>query len=411
MSFIDSFDGQFPSGKEKEWELALLSMSKDKADQFLDNSDLDFNGEHPDTMDFEDIRGFFDRYVDVVTSIGPETKGATVFDDRVDLARLEDEGYWNKQFADLAAADKVPGKDLAEFKAKVKRMSTGVAAVIPKNRLVRYEMDEFETFSELILDHHNKETQNLTWSQSLKRYRGRFGCDPAIARGSAFLVGDKYLISAAHNFITYDLVTRYDFALGGNRTDKIFRFKTEEEMKEVYFAFDFQTTGDGKRPSFTDLKIVSGKLVPGMHKLEPMNDEPFAKFDWALIELEEGFPDRWKFKPNHDSELKEGDSLFTFGFPGGVPMKFTPGGTMVGSATTSFHTTLDTFSGNSGGPVLNVANMKLEGILISGKHDYNLINDSIQSREYQWKHYVDGVAGEVCQSLAVFWNQIAEIIN
>ena len=81
--------------------------------------------------------------------------------------------------------------------------------------------------------------------------------------------------------------------------------------------------------------------------------------------------------PDEDvSALQEpGNQVYMLGHPMGLPLKFTPDGTIGKQYRDDFrNTNLDAFSGNSGSPVFSVKEKKLIGIFTKGRPD-NLVWD------------------------------------
>ena len=106
--------------------------------------------------------------------------------------------------------------------------------------------------------------------------------------------------------------------------------------------------------------------------------------DWGLNELEdfsvirlnrpvEGVvPLRWRREGN----LEKGDGLYTIGSPFGLPLKKSDGRVeYVSDDAAGVSTTIDSFEGNSGGPVLNPSSSLLEGILVGGEPAPTLFMD------------------------------------
>jgi len=69
----------------------------------------------------------------------------------------------------------------------------------------------------------------------------------------------------------------------------------------------------------------------------------------------------------------EYEEIYIIGFPSGLPMKMSKGLALINNNKKEyFNCSLDTFKGNSGGPVFN-SNDEIIGILVRGKLDFDVI--------------------------------------
>jgi hypothetical protein len=86
--------------------------------------------------------------------------------------------------------------------------------------------------------------------------------------------------------------------------------------------------------------------------------------DYAVIQLDRKVSGRKPLAINRAGDLRPGDAVFGIGFPFGIPAKVAgnaqvrrmPGG------KSYFITDIDTFPGNSGGPVFNAGTLRIEGV-------------------------------------------------
>mmetsp|Transcript_28682 Transcript_28682/g.86098 ORF Transcript_28682/g.86098 Transcript_28682/m.86098 type:complete len:625 (+) Transcript_28682:328-2202(+) len=95
-------------------------------------------------------------------------------------------------------------------------------------------------------------------------------------------------------------------------------------------------------------------------------------------------------------EVTLGTELYMIGHPTGLPRKYAGGATVnhivdSGQSSYRFLTDLDSFAGNSGSGVFNVATKKMVGILVSGRADYE--DGGCPSQ------YSQGDAGETCSGV------------
>lgn len=94
--------------------------------------------------------------------------------------------------------------------------------------------------------------------------------------------------------------------------------------------------------------------------------------DFALIRLDRKVVGRKPVGVSRENAMKKGDAVVTMGHPSGLPLKFSSYGTVVrpvGEHDRFFVTNLDSFGGNSGGPVFNAATGLIEGVLVRGDAD------------------------------------------
>jgi len=95
--------------------------------------------------------------------------------------------------------------------------------------------------------------------------------------------------------------------------------------------------------------------------------------DYAVVKLNQAYfnPMNKYFEIRHFGEISVYDDISILGHPLGLPMKWAAGAKV--SLTKSnelFMATLDSFSGNSGSPVINMVTQKVEGILVRGESDF-----------------------------------------
>jgi len=71
--------------------------------------------------------------------------------------------------------------------------------------------------------------------------------------------------------------------------------------------------------------------------------------------------------------IKKRTSIYTIGYPSGLPIKITLNGKVIDNSNQYyFLADLDTYCGNSGSPVFNMETDSVEGILVHGHRDFFL---------------------------------------
>ncbi len=95
------------------------------------------------------------------------------------------------------------------------------------------------------------------------------------------------------------------------------------------------------------------------------------KSDFSIVKLDRPVTNRAPLLYRTNGKLTNEDILAVIGHPSGVPTKITtPVEIRDNSNTIYFTTDSDTFTGNSGGAVINIKSGLVEGILIRGDIDY-----------------------------------------
>ena len=94
--------------------------------------------------------------------------------------------------------------------------------------------------------------------------------------------------------------------------------------------------------------------------------DPENKIDFAVIELDRMVLDRRPL-PLGEGYPQLGQKVFMPGHGGGVPLKVTAEGEVIGNAHPHFfQASLDALGGNSGSPVINLTTGEVEGLLVRG---------------------------------------------
>ena len=91
--------------------------------------------------------------------------------------------------------------------------------------------------------------------------------------------------------------------------------------------------------------------------------------DHAVIKLNRKVS-QWSPLRLSQSKIELNDSVFTIGYPSGLPVKLALGGKVVELGLSQLKSNLDTFAGNSGSPVFNRETNEVIGLLVKGQTDY-----------------------------------------
>ena len=93
--------------------------------------------------------------------------------------------------------------------------------------------------------------------------------------------------------------------------------------------------------------------------------------DYSVIQLDRKVTDREPLKFRTKGKVPTHAKVMTIGHPGGIATIITPNGRVRSNDNpVYFSTTLDTFGGNPGSPVINEKTGIVEGILVRGEEDY-----------------------------------------
>ncbi len=171
----------------------------------------------------------------------------------------------------------------------------------------------------------------------------RFRNQPSAASCSGTLVAPDIIMTAAH---CYDLA--------------------KQTCKEFAWVFDYKVSRENQ----------SSVTVPSSNVYEC--DQVVLKemdlnngIDHALIKLKRPVSDRAFAKLRASGEIAVNDSLVLIGHPSGLPTKIAGDAFVLQVLKNSFVSNVDAFSINSGSGVFNAKTGEVEGILSSGRSDYN----------------------------------------
>lgn len=191
--------------------------------------------------------------------------------------------------------------------------------------------------------------------------------------GTAFLVGSRYVLTAAH------LVCQPN-------SDEV----DEAKKKDIRLIFDYKMKEKkGCPPSFEGYKIKDVVV----HKFSRKGE--FA--DWALLKLDRKV-ERAALKLNF-SRLSEEGGVYMLGHPQGLPLKHAYQSNIQRTMGSCFMTDLDAYKGNSGSPVFDEVTKEVIGILVEGPAD--LEEENVGGKK-MWKirRVSPGEGYEVCQKIS-----------
>lgn len=205
-----------------------------------------------------------------------------------------------------------------------------------------------------------------------------FRKQPTGAWCTGFLVGRQIIATAGHS-------------LGPTTLDK-FRFVFGFEMLD---------------PDTAQLIVGNDQIYRGVKFLGW--SRPPADADWALIELDRPVPDHEPLPVRRSGEVAVNQAVHVFGHPKGLPLKFSDSAVVRDNTRENyFVANLDTYTGNSGSPVLNDDEHFVEGILIRGMIDFRFVDGCQKSLVCPMVGGGPDCVGEFCMKITKLAHLIPE---
>lgn len=171
----------------------------------------------------------------------------------------------------------------------------------------------------------------------------RFIDQPVLPDCTGFLIADDLLVTAGHCVETEYQCRNFRWAFGF--VDGVTRL----ERSDVYSC----------------VEIVEHSLAT----------TSFITKDYSIIRLDRPVLGREPLPIRTEGRISAGEELAVIGHPTGLPMKIADNATVQNSRINFFYSDLDTFSGNSGSPVIGVHTGQVEGILVEGEEDFEFVTD------------------------------------
>jgi len=141
--------------------------------------------------------------------------------------------------------------------------------------------------------------------------------------------------------------------------------KSKQDLAGMRFVFDFRMAdAQDATTTFPESNVYSGSDVIARALA---NDGT----DYALVRLDRPVTGRKPVPFRTAGKIPSTAGLFVIGHPCGLPQKYAPGAKVRDNTPTPFFVAnLDTYGGNSGSPVFNASDYKVEGILVRGENDF-----------------------------------------
>ncbi len=216
--------------------------------------------------------------------------------------------------------------------------------------------------------HHNQDQYILNTLPYGERYNlgidtEAFYHEPCLAYGSAtgFLVAPNLVVTAEH------------VILG----------KTDEELKSLRFIFDYklEDATHVMNIEVSEKQVYKFKQVVNSGS-RSHNDETDFRDDWCILELDLTVAGVNPLELSNP-ELVVDTPLAMIGHPRGLPQKASMKGEITAIEDDHlYQCNLDSFSGNSGSPVLDLNTLKIVGIFTRGRKDFERNEDRDRVNAY-----------------------------
>ena len=220
-------------------------------------------------------------------------------------------------------------RDIYTYKgSKFYTLAQSIAAMIKPEKLEYSEDEKIYYFKPTTLKKLNHCQQE------------RFVNQPSLSSCTGFLVGQDLLVTARHCLLSPD-------------------------CKNAYWAFNFEMLDDKNFKKKLDKKDVYRCI----DIIEESKHWDWDK-DYALLRLDRPVEGRLPLSVRAKGALRGDEKVFTIGHPLGLPKKITREGSILKNEHKDyFVTNLDTYTGNSGSPIINLKTSRVEGLLVRGMPD------------------------------------------
>jgi V8-like Glu-specific endopeptidase len=211
----------------------------------------------------------------------------------------------------------------------LRELSNSTAAQIPRDSL--------------ILDGAGYSLHGKTLEQSGMCKSERFSNQPAAADCSGFLIAPDVLVTAGHCITSLSAC---------DNSYWVFDYANKDKEEVVNFKFN-------QNQVFYCTKII--KQVK----------DKLSMNDFAVVKLNRAVPNRNYLKIRTTGKIADNATVAILGYPTGLPLKITSNAVIRDNKNNIyFRINSDTYGGNSGSAVVDMATGLVEGILVRGDTDY-----------------------------------------
>ena len=239
-------------------------------------------------------------------------------------------------------------------------MSRAVLAQIPRWRMTATDDGDFSV-----------ETKSLAAGLNFCPEE-KFSDLPLVSSCTAFLVGPDLLMTAGHCV------------------------KDKYECQKNYWVLDYNDALGFSGPQGA-ARIKKENVV---YCQQILSQSENVKLDYALIRITRKIKDRKPLTIRRTGKVEDDDTLEVIGHPLGLPKVLTDEASIRNNSLPfTFVTNADTFSGNSGSPVINSKTHVVEGILVRGDEDFQM--DIDRGCNHAYHCLADECKGETVQRTSV----------
>jgi V8-like Glu-specific endopeptidase len=142
-----------------------------------------------------------------------------------------------------------------------------------------------------------------------------------------------------------------------------------ENIADIRFVFGYHMRDE----TTPELVINNRDIYSGVEVIAWQLDDNTGA-DWALIRLNRTVVNHRVARIRESGSISDGQAVHIIGHPMGLPAKFADGAYVRDNRFRAFFVTnLDAYPGNSGSPVFNSTTHEVEGILVRGDGDGELV--------------------------------------
>jgi tetratricopeptide (TPR) repeat protein len=285
-----------------------------------------------------------------------------------------------------------------EARSRMEQQAQSVACLVDKSLLIKIGNQHHigpraptlahklqSMVEEAMREHSSEEKRPPDREEVRLKYDGRFKDELSVADGTAILIGDQLILTAAHCVC--------DYISGALKAKKIADYRV---------VFGFQADHSGQVRTTFDAKDVYRIESVWQHRFtrDKPGEPPIA--DWAILKLERAVEGRVPLSLTSMQALSLNTPLYMLGHPFGLPLKLTLSGEVQKmSHPHLFEADLDAYAGNSGSPVFAHDTGRMVGMFLRGNGDYDLDGNSIRIRTISKRMIENGEAGyEKCHKIA-----------
>ena len=196
--------------------------------------------------------------------------------------------------------------------------------------------------SSVVLKGSNYELSGETLQEHGKCASERFSNQLAVGTCSGFLIAPDILVTAGHCI------------------------NDVSNCEQSYWVFDYANIhNEVTKFELTADQVFSCKEIIAREK------DTGSMNDYAVVRLNRPVPNRTPLKFRTEGKISDSATVAVLGYPSGLPLKITSNAVIRDNKDPIFfRTNADTYGGNSGSAVVDMATGLVEGILVRGDTDY-----------------------------------------